>query len=169
MGEWNWSYETYWVREKKTREPEVRLLVSFNSFIYIFEKKNMKGNFDNFGTIVEQHFLNEFRWNDTDFYSYLIKFKEHDGLFRIIREKKHLQELVGNKMVFNKNENDDKISKYKIVDSNLSKKKEIKVSKKIESIYKKNPEYETEIKNWNSGGFYKGGKYKQPIKHRLYK
>lgn len=50
-----------------------------------------------------------------------------------------------------------------------SKSKEKKLEKQIKKIYEKYPEYETEIKNWDRGGFYKEDKYKQPIKHRLYK
>ena len=40
---------------------------------------------------------------------------------------------------------------------------------KIKKIYERYPDREIEIKDWNKGGFYKEDKYKQPIKHRLYK
>ena len=42
MGEWNWSYEIYWVR-KKNRELEVCLIDSIKTKLYIYKKtKNMR-------------------------------------------------------------------------------------------------------------------------------
>jgi len=54
---------------------------------------------------------------------------------------------------------------------NMKKKKtkEEKLIEKIKSIYEKYPDKENEIRDWNKGGFYSNEKYKQPIKHRLYK
>jgi hypothetical protein len=47
--------------------------------------------------------------------------------------------------------------------------KEEKLLDKIKCIYERYPERDVEIKNWNKGGFYQEDKYKQPIKHKLYK
>ena len=60
-----------------------------------------------------------------------------------------------------------------VIDNKLNMKKkktkEEKLLEKIKSIYEKYPERNVEINNWNKGGFYKEDKYKQQIKHRLYK
>jgi uncharacterized Fe-S cluster-containing MiaB family protein len=47
--------------------------------------------------------------------------------------------------------------------------KEEKLLNKIKAIYNKYPEKEIEVKYWNKGGFFNDDRYKQPIKHRLFK
>ena len=47
-------------------------------------------------------------------------------------------------------------------------KKQLSMEDKIKKIYEKFPEYNTEIKDWNNGGFVNDEKYKQPIKHKKY-
>ena len=47
-------------------------------------------------------------------------------------------------------------------------KKQLSMEDKIKKIYEMFPEYNTEIKNYNAGGFIKEDKYKQPIKHKKY-
>lgn len=49
------------------------------------------------------------------------------------------------------------------------KKKKISLEDKIKLIYEKYPEPEVALKDWNKGGFVNDDKYKQPIKHKLYK
>lgn len=51
----------------------------------------------------------------------------------------------------------------------MKKKKKLSLEEKIKLIYEKYPEKETAIKDWNKGGFVDEEKYKQPIKHKLYK
>ena len=41
-------------------------------------------------------------------------------------------------------------------------------NKILTKLYEKYPDRDTEIKDWNKGGFYKEDKYRQPIKHKLY-
>ncbi len=36
------------------------------------------------------------------------------------------------------------------------------------SVYKENQRLASDIKNWNSGGWKNNGKYKQPVKHKLF-
>lgn len=67
-----------------------------------------------YGTVNSQKFIDEFFWNNKLFYSYLITFNEYDGYFRIVRESKHEQALIGGVMLFNYSNEEDKISKYKI-------------------------------------------------------
>ena len=97
-------------------------------------------NYNNFGTIIEQHFVSEFEWNDTEFYSYLIKFDEYDGLFRIIREKKHEQALIGGKMLFNYNDSDDKISGYRIIGFDSVVERKPKTDERVVELLKKRKE-----------------------------
>lgn len=47
-------------------------------------------------------------------------------------------------------------------------KKQLSMEDKIKKIYEKFPEYNTELKDWNKGGFVNDDKYKQPIKHKKY-
>jgi hypothetical protein len=49
------------------------------------------------------------------------------------------------------------------------KKKKKTIEEKIKEIYEKYPEQSKEVKDWNKGGFVSDEKYKQPIKHKLYK
>jgi hypothetical protein len=70
---------------------------------------------NNFGIIQTQSLIEEFEWNKKQFYSYLITFKEYDGYFRIVRQAKHEQALIGAKMIFNYSSNEEKIVKYRII------------------------------------------------------
>jgi hypothetical protein len=47
--------------------------------------------------------------------------------------------------------------------------KEQKMLEKIKKIYEKYPEPIREINDWNKGGFITEEKYKQPIKHKIYR
>lgn len=49
------------------------------------------------------------------------------------------------------------------------KKKKLTIEEKIKLIYEKYPDPEQGLKDWNKGGFVSDEKYKQPIKHKLYK
>jgi len=51
----------------------------------------------------------------------------------------------------------------------MKKKKKKTLDDKIKEIYEKYPEQTKEVKDWNKGGFVSDEKYKQPIKHKLYK
>lgn len=102
----------------------------------------MKNNFNNFGTIIEQHFVSEFEWNDKQFYSYLIRFDEYDGLFRIIREIQHEQALIGGKMLFNYSETDDKISGYRIIGFDNKIKRKPKSDDRVKELLKKRKQKE---------------------------
>ena len=106
----------------------------------------MKNNFNNFGTIIEQHFVEEFEWNEKTFYSYLIKFKEYDGLFRIIREAQHEQALIGGKMIFNFSETDDKISGYRIIGYENKQFRKAKGNDKVKELLKQRREREMKVK-----------------------
>ena len=72
-------------------------------------------SFRNFGTIATQRLLEEFTWNEKDFYSYLISFNEYEGFFKIIRESSHEQALIGGQMLFNYCEEQERITKYRIL------------------------------------------------------
>ena len=51
-------------------------------------------------------------------------------------------------------------------------KKKIKgktIEENIKEIYEKYPEREKGLNDWSKGGFINDEKYKQPIKHKLYK
>lgn len=72
-------------------------------------------SFKNFGTIATQRLLEEFTWNEKDFYSYLISFNEYEGFFRIVRESIHEQALIGGQMLFNYSNEEEKITKYRII------------------------------------------------------
>lgn len=71
--------------------------------------------FKNFGIISSQRLLEEFEWKKNKFYSYLITFNEYDGYFRIIRDAKYEQSLIGAQMVFNYSSIEDKITRYRIL------------------------------------------------------
>jgi len=47
--------------------------------------------------------------------------------------------------------------------------KEQKLAEKIQKIYEQYPDRVEGTVNWNFGGFINEEKYKQPIKHRLYR
>jgi hypothetical protein len=69
----------------------------------------------NYGIIKTQSLIEEFEWNKKQFYSYLITFKEYEGYFKIVREARHEQALIGAKMIFNYSSNEEKIVKYRII------------------------------------------------------
>lgn len=48
-------------------------------------------------------------------------------------------------------------------------KEQRKLEKQIKKIYEKYPEKNSEVKDWNKGGFVNDNKFKQPIKHKLFK
>lgn len=69
----------------------------------------------NYGIIKTQSLIEEFEWNEKQFCSYLITFKEYEGYFKIVRESRHEQALIGAKMIFNYSSNEEKIVKYRII------------------------------------------------------
>jgi hypothetical protein len=69
----------------------------------------------NYGIIKSQSLIEEFEWNKKQFYSYLITFKEYEGYFKIVREARHEQALIGAKMIFDYSSNEEKIVKYRII------------------------------------------------------
>lgn len=69
----------------------------------------------NYGIVETQKLIEEFEWNEKSFVSYLITFEEYEGYFKIVREVKHEQALVGAKMIFNYSQQEDRITKYRIV------------------------------------------------------
>ena len=69
----------------------------------------------NYGIVETQKLIEEFEWNDKLFVSYLITFEEYEGYFKIIREVIHEQALIGAKMIFNYSEEEDRITKYRIL------------------------------------------------------
>ena len=69
----------------------------------------------NYGIIKTQSLIEEFEWNKKQFYSYLITFKEYEGYFKIVREARHEQALIGAKMIFDYSSNEEKIVKYRII------------------------------------------------------
>jgi hypothetical protein len=69
----------------------------------------------NFGVVETQTLIEEFKWNDKLFVSYLITFEEYEGYFKIVREVRHEQALIGAKMIFNYSEEEDRITKYRII------------------------------------------------------
>lgn len=71
--------------------------------------------FKNFATIKTQSYLNEFEWNEIEFYSYIITFEEHEGYFVINRIKKLEQALIGAQVQFNVSDDFGKITKYRIL------------------------------------------------------
>lgn len=71
--------------------------------------------FKNYGTIEKQYYLDEFIWNERNYYCYLIKFQEYDGLFKLNRYSEYEQALIGAKLIFNVNEDLTMISKYRIL------------------------------------------------------
>lgn len=71
--------------------------------------------FKNFGTIERQSYLEEFVWNKKKYFSYLIKFEEHEGLFKINRCSEYEQALIGGKLIFNVNQDLTRISNYRIL------------------------------------------------------
>lgn len=101
----------------------------------------MKKQFNNFGTISEQHLVEEFEWNEKQFYSYVIGFKEYDGFFRIIREAQHEQALIGAKMLFNYSLDQDKINGYRIVGYEENKK--IIRSRRVKKLLQQRKQRET--------------------------
>lgn len=73
------------------------------------------GQFKNFATIEKQSFINEYEWNGLEFISYMIKFEEHDGLFKINRAKEYEQALISAQLQFNISDDFSRIVKYRIV------------------------------------------------------
>jgi hypothetical protein len=71
--------------------------------------------FKNFATIEKQSYINEYEWNGVSFYCYMIKFEEHDGLFKISRANNQEQALIGAKIQFNVSDDFSRVSKYRIV------------------------------------------------------
>jgi hypothetical protein len=69
----------------------------------------------NYGVINSQQFIEEFVWNEKNFFSYLISFNEFEGYFKIVREAKHEQALIGAHMIFDYSEFEERIVKYRIV------------------------------------------------------
>ncbi len=106
----------------------------------------MKTNYNNFGTIIEQHFVSEFEWNDKQFNSYLIRFDEYDGLFRIIREQQHEQALIGGKMLFNYSQTEEKITGYRIIGFDNKVKRKPKGEDKVKELLRKRKEREMKKK-----------------------
>lgn len=47
--------------------------------------------------------------------------------------------------------------------------KKLSLEEQIKQIYEQYPEKDLKIKDWNKGGFVDDDKYRQPIKHKLYK
>ena len=70
---------------------------------------------NNFGIINSQRLLEKFDWNKKTFYSYLISFNEFEGYYRIVREQRHEQALIGAQMIFNYSELEERITKYRVV------------------------------------------------------
>lgn len=71
--------------------------------------------YQNFGIISTQKLIQQFTWKEKEFFSYLISFNEFDGFFRVIREVRHEQALIGAQVLFNIKEDTDQISGYKII------------------------------------------------------
>jgi hypothetical protein len=71
--------------------------------------------FKNFATIEKQSYVNEYEWNGVSFYTYMIKFEEHEGLFKISRANNQEQALIGAKLQFNVSEDFSRVTKYRIV------------------------------------------------------
>ncbi len=71
--------------------------------------------YKNYGTVIKQKFIDEFNWKGKLFYSYIIQFKEYEGLFRIVRESSHEQALIGANMMFNYSQEKEQIEGYRIV------------------------------------------------------
>ena len=95
-------------------------------------------SFKNFGTIATQRLLEEFTWNEKDFYSYLISFNEYDGFFRIIRESSHEQALIGGQMLFNYSNEEEKITKYRIIGYQSQELKQDRVEQLLEKRKNRN-------------------------------
>lgn len=51
----------------------------------------------------------------------------------------------------------------------VHKTKEQKLLEKIQKVYEKYPDRPVGLGNWNTGGFIDDERYKQPIKHKLYR
>ena len=69
----------------------------------------------NYGVINSQQFIEEFVWNEKNFFAYLISFNEYEGYYKIVREAKHEQALIGAHMIFDYSEFEERIVKYRIV------------------------------------------------------
>lgn len=89
----------------------------------------------NYGVVSSQRLIEEFTWNEKDFYSYLITFNEYEGYFRLIRESIHEQALIGAQMIFDYSDEQEKITKYRVIgyQTSITNKKVIqqKKSKKL--------------------------------------
>lgn len=88
--------------------------------------------YKNYGTVNDQKFVEEFRWKDKIFYSYLIQFNEYEGYFRIIREEKHEQALIGAKIMFNYSYEQSKIDGYRIIGYASKEDKENRIKELLE-------------------------------------
>jgi len=86
----------------------------------------------NYGVVNSQQFIEEFVWNEKKFFAYLISFNEYEGYFKIVREAKHEQALIGAHMVFNYSEFEERIVKYRIVGYIDMESKEDKVKRLME-------------------------------------
>lgn len=84
--------------------------------------------FKNFAIIEKQSFVSEFEWNGKEFYTYMVKFEGHDGLFRINRAKDYEQALIGAKLQFNISEDLSKVVKYRIVGFKEAQSKDEKIT-----------------------------------------
>jgi hypothetical protein len=69
----------------------------------------------NYSVIEEQSFLYDFCWNEMNFNTYLVKFRDYTGYYKLNREISYNQDLLGAKITFNVNDDLTKISKYKLV------------------------------------------------------
>jgi predicted DNA-binding protein YlxM (UPF0122 family) len=92
------------------------------------------GNFQYHGIVKEQIFTEEFNWNNKLFYSYIISFNEYKGYFRIVRQSTHNQDLVGSRMLFNYDNELEKISSYRIMGNDKQKDKKEQIKNKFKEI-----------------------------------
>lgn len=97
----------------------------------------------NYGVVNSQQFIEEFVWNEKNFFAYLISFNEYEGYFKIVREAKHEQALIGAHMVFNYSELEERIVKYRIVGFQDMETKEDKVKRLMEQRKQKEQRNET--------------------------
>ena len=74
--------------------------------------------YQNYGIVCNQQFVEEFEWNNKLFYCYLVQFNEYDGFFKLVREARHEQALIGAKMMFNYSNEKEKIDGYRILSTN---------------------------------------------------
>lgn len=79
---------------------------------------------NNYGVVNSQRLIEEFEWQEKNFFSYLISFNEYNGFFKIVRQSNHEQALIGAQMIFAYSAEKGRITKYRILNYNKPKKNE---------------------------------------------